>query len=117
MGGLLAWMGGWAVILEYAVAASAVSVGWSGYFVGLLQSWGISLPHALVVGPYAGGIVNLPALFIALLITGLLMIGTTESARVKAVLVAIKVTAITVFIALTLTRSEEHTSELQSPMR
>ncbi|GGC00058.1 amino acid transporter [Novosphingobium endophyticum] len=101
MGELLAWMVGWALILEYAVAASAVSVGWSGYFVGLLHSWGIELPHALVVGPYAGGIVNLPALLIALLVTLLLMIGTTESARVNAVLVAIKVTALTVFIALT----------------
>jgi APA family basic amino acid/polyamine antiporter len=55
-----------------------------------------------VVGPYAGGIVNLPALLIALLVTLLLMIGTTESARVNAVLVAVKVTALTVFIALTL---------------
>jgi len=102
MGELLAWMVGWALILEYAVAASAVSVGWSGYFIGLLQSWGITLPHAIAVGPYAGGIVNLPALLIALLITGLLMLGTSESARVNAVLVAIKVTALTVFIVLTL---------------
>ncbi len=102
MGELLAWMVGWALILEYAVAASAVSVGWSGYFVGLLNSWGVEMPHILAVGPYAGGIVNLPALVIALLVTLLLMIGTTESARVNAVLVAIKVTALTVFIALTL---------------
>lgn len=102
MGELLAWMVGWALILEYAVAASAVSVGWSGYFVGLLNSWGIGFPHALATGPYAGGVVNLPALVIALLVTGLLMIGTTESARVNAVLVAIKVAALTVFIALTI---------------
>ncbi|MFV0643105.1 MAG: amino acid permease [Sphingomonadaceae bacterium] len=102
MGELLAWMVGWALILEYAVAASAVSVGWSGYFVGLLASWGVTLPNELVVGPYAGGIVNLPALVIALLVTLLLMIGTTESARVNAILVAVKVTALTVFIALTL---------------
>ncbi|SLJ87666.1 amino acid permease [Novosphingobium mathurense] len=102
MGELLAWMVGWALILEYAVAASAVSVGWSGYFVGLLHSWGIELPHALIVGPYADGIVNLPALVIALLVTLLLMIGTTESARVNAILVGIKVTALTVFIVLTI---------------
>ncbi len=102
MGELLAWTVGWALILEYAVAASAVSVGWSGYFVGLLASWGLELPMSVTVGPYAGGIVNLPALVIALLVTLLLMVGTTESARVNAVLVAIKVTALTVFIALTL---------------
>lgn len=102
MGEILAWTVGWALILEYTVAASAVSVGWSGYFIGLLNSWGISLPLIFTAGPYAGGIVNLPAALIALLITGLLVIGTTESARVNAILVAIKVTALTVFIVLTL---------------
>ncbi|MEH6662327.1 MAG: amino acid permease, partial [Parasphingorhabdus sp.] len=50
MGELLAWMVGWALILEYAVAASAVSVGWSGYFVGLLANAGIHLPTALTIG-------------------------------------------------------------------
>jgi len=103
MGELLAWLVGWALVLEYAVAASAVSVGWSGYFVGQMRGWfGIELPVELVAGPFAGGIINLPAVVIALLITGLLMIGTTESARVNAVLVAIKVTALTVFIILAL---------------
>lgn len=102
MGELLAWTVGWALILEYAVAASAVSVGWSGYFVGLLSNAGIELPVALTVGPYADGIVNLPALVIALLVTFLLMIGTTESARVNAVLVVIKVAALSLFIFLTL---------------
>ena len=102
MGELLAWMVGWALILEYAVAASAVSVGWSGYFTGLLESsLGLKIPLALAAGPYAGGIVNLPALVIALLVTMLLMIGTTESARVNAVLVVVKITALTIFIALT----------------
>ncbi|MCB2015292.1 MAG: amino acid permease [Sphingobium sp.] len=102
MGELLAWMVGWALILEYAVAASAVSVGWSGYFVGQLRDIGIVLPQTFIVGPYAGGIINLPALVIALLVTFLLMIGTTESARVNAILVAIKVTALTLFIAFTI---------------
>src|SRR5690349_11040667 len=83
MGELMAWMVGWALILEYAVAASAVSVGWSGYFVGLLRDYlHINIPQSLANGPYAGGIINLPALAIALLVTWLLMIGTTESARV-----------------------------------
>ncbi|MDE0933852.1 MAG: amino acid permease [Novosphingopyxis baekryungensis] len=103
MGELLAWMVGFALILEYAVSASAVSVGWSGYFVGLLANAGIVLPPALTQGFYApGGFINLPAMVIALLVTGLLMIGTTESARVNAVLVVIKVTALVIFIAITL---------------
>ncbi|MFN3946004.1 MAG: amino acid permease [Allosphingosinicella sp.] len=109
MGELLAWTVGWALVLEYAIAASAVSVGWSGYFNGtiLREFFGITLPPFLSAGPVAlggapGGFINLPAMVIALLITWLLMIGTSESARVNAVLVAIKIAALTTFIALTL---------------
>ena len=101
LGEFVAWMVGWALILEYAVAASAVAVGWSGYVVGLLDSsLGIVIPHALAVGPYAGGIINLPAVVISLAVTALLVIGTTESATVNAVLVAIKIAALTLFVAL-----------------
>ena len=113
MGELLAWTVGWALILEYAVAASAVSVGWSGYFAGTIlhEFLGIYLPDFLRAGPLAlggaeGGLVNLPAFVIALLVTWLLVIGTSESAKVNAVLVAIKVTALTVFIVLTLPKVE-----------
>ncbi len=109
LGEFLAWTVGWALVLEYAIAASAVSVGWSGYFVGtiLSETFGIYLPAWLSGGPLAlggveGGLINLPALVIALLVTWLLMIGTSESAKVNAVLVAIKLLALTVFIALTL---------------
>jgi basic amino acid/polyamine antiporter, APA family len=109
MGEFLAWTVGWALVLEYAVAASAVCVGWSGYFTGTIlnQSLGIQLPVWLSSAPLAlggvpGGFINLPAVTIAGLITWLLMIGTTESARVNAVLVAIKVTALTAFVFLTL---------------
>jgi APA family basic amino acid/polyamine antiporter len=115
VGELLAWMVGWALILEYAVAASAVCVGWSGYFMGLLKSWfGIVLPQALSAGPawsfvgglphadFSTGIINVPAIVIAGLITALLVKGTTESATVNAALVAIKITALTMFVVLTL---------------
>ena len=109
MGEFLAWTVGWALVLEYAIAASAVSVGWSGYFVGsiLNETFGIYLPQWLSAGPLVlggaeGGFINLPALLIALLVTGLLMIGTSESAKVNAILVVIKVSALTAFIVLTL---------------
>lgn len=115
VGEVLAWMVGWALILEYAVAASAVCVGWSGYFMGLLKSWfGLVLPTALSAGPtwtfphgiphadFSTGMINVPAIVIALVITALLVKGTTESATVNAVLVAIKITALTMFVALTL---------------
>jgi APA family basic amino acid/polyamine antiporter len=115
VGELFAWMVGWALILEYAVAASAVSVGWSGYFMGLLKSaTGLELPRALAAGPawsmngflphpdFSAGVVNVPAIAVALSVTALLVIGTKESARFNAVLVAVKVTALTAFLALTL---------------
>lgn len=103
MGELVAWMVGWALILEYAIAAGAVSVGWSGYVVGLIQNaFHINIPLALVRGPSDGGIVNLPAMGIAGLVTWLLVIGTKESAAVNACLVAIKVAALTLFCVLAL---------------
>ena len=121
MGEFLAWTVGWALILEYAVAASAVCVGWSGYFTGTIldHTLGIHLPVWLTSAPLAlggvpGGFINLPAVGIAALVTWLLMIGTTESARVNAVLVAIKVTALTAFVFLTLP-SDRFTTENFNP--
>jgi basic amino acid/polyamine antiporter, APA family len=103
LGELIAWMVGWALILEYAVAASAVSVGWSNYFIGLLErTFSIDVPDALTRGPAVGGVLNLPAAAIGLLMTGLLVIGTRESATVNAVLATIKVAALVLFVALTL---------------
>lgn len=103
MGEIVAWIVGWALILEYAIAASAVSVGWSNYFVGLVQSGlGIELPTFFTKGAFAavGGGINLPAIFVALLVTALLVVGTKESAMFNAVLVVIKVIALTAFIIL-----------------
>ncbi|WP_421738232.1 amino acid permease [Caulobacter sp.] len=101
LGEFFAWLVGWALILEYAVAASAVAVGWSGYVVGLLEHLlHIDIPDMLTAGPYAGGIVNLPAVLISLLVTWLLVMGTKESATVNGFLVAIKITALAAFIFL-----------------
>ncbi|MGR4863863.1 amino acid permease [Caulobacter sp. LARHSG274] len=103
LGEFFAWLVGWALILEYAVAASAVAVGWSGYVVGLIEHLlHINIPDALVAGPYAGGIINLPAVLISLLVTWLLVLGTKESATVNGVLVAIKITALSAFVILAL---------------
>jgi basic amino acid/polyamine antiporter, APA family len=108
MGELLAWMVGWALVLEYAVAASAVAVGWSGYIVGLLdRQLGITIPEYLAAGPNLmgkpgdpDGIMNLPAAFIVGLVVLLLIKGTKESAFFNAILVAVKIAALTLFIAL-----------------
>src|SRR5690349_6563644 len=65
LGELIAWIIGWDLILEYAVGAAAVSIGWSGYLTDLLKgALGIVLPKALTVSPFAGGIINLPAFLI-----------------------------------------------------
>jgi APA family basic amino acid/polyamine antiporter len=119
MGEVVAWLVGWALILEYALGASAVAVGWSGHVVPVLDSIGIHLPHALTVGPKiewgflqggeVGGFVNLPAVIIVGLVTTLLIIGTKESATFNAVLVLIKVAALTLFIAVTLPMITGHT--------
>ncbi len=103
MGETVAWMVGWALILEYAIAAGAVSVGWSGYFVGWLEtSFGIDIPLSLVRGPFDGGAINVPAMVIAMVVTALLVKGTKESATVNAVLVGIKILALTLFVMLAL---------------
>ncbi len=123
MGEIVAWLVGWALILEYALGASAVAVGWSGHISGFLDAVGWHLPHALTVGPKislgfleggeAGGMVNLPAVIITALVTGLLVVGTKESATVNAVLVAIKVTALTLFVVLTLPMITGHMHNFQ----
>lgn len=102
LGELVAWIVGWSLILEYTLVCSAVSVGWAGYATGLIHSAGIPIPASLLAGPDAGGIVNLPAVFISLVVTGLLLVGTRESATVNFVLVCIKMAALAIFVALTL---------------
>ena len=98
----LAWIVGWSLILEYGVTCGAVAAGWSGYMVGLLNSLGIHLPQAILAGPSAGGLINLPAVLITIAVTALLAQGTKESATVNAVLVAIKMVALGVFVYFTL---------------
>ena len=104
-GEIIAWIVGWALVLEYAIAASAVSVGWSGYMVGLVKNiFAIEVGNDFVAGPFDAnpGIINVPAMLIALLCMALLLIGTKESARFNAILVAIKVSALMLFLVLAL---------------
>ncbi|EHI99387.1 amino acid permease-associated region [Clostridium sp. DL-VIII] len=100
LGEVWAWIIGWDLILEYAVAIGAVAIGWSGYMVNLLKNIGIILPANLVNSPADGGIVNLPAMLIIALISFFLIIGVKESARFNNVIVAIKIAIIFLFIFL-----------------
>jgi APA family basic amino acid/polyamine antiporter len=99
-GEVIAWIIGWDLMLEYLVSASAVASGWSGIFIGLLESIGVHLPKALAVPLLAGGIIDLPAVIITLLITWILFIGIRESAKINNIIVLVKVAVILLFIFL-----------------
>lgn len=100
MGEIVAWLIGWNLILEYLVSAGAVAVGWSSYLSDLLQSVGITLPKELTKSVFEGGILNLPAVVITLLVTVIVIHGTKDSARMTNVIVGIKLLVIALFLAL-----------------
>jgi APA family basic amino acid/polyamine antiporter len=101
LGELLAWLTGWNLILEYGVACVAVAIGWSGYFNNILKLCGIELPHWATHAPGSdGGIANIPAAMIVLLVTAILVIGVKESARATGMIVLIKLAVILFFIGV-----------------
>lgn len=102
LGEFVAWIIGWDLILEYGVALPAVAIGWSGYVVNSLQAIGVELPQHLMRAPSEGGLFNLPAMLIVLLLAGLLAAGVHYSARFNAAMVVVKLLAIGVFIAVAL---------------
>src|SRR2546423_14308995 len=110
MGELVAWIIGWDLVLEYSLSSSTVAVGWSGYAVTLLSEMGITFPARLAGAPgthvclpdgtHVTAIINLPAMLICLALTGLLVLGIRESARVNTTIVIIKLVVLTLFIAV-----------------
>lgn len=106
LGEFFAWVTGWSLVLEYGIACVAVSIGWSGYFVSILDRAGVHLPPELINAPHEGGLINLPAVLIVLALTGLLVIGIKESARVTGVIVMIKIAVVLFFIAVGATAVE-----------
>jgi len=110
MGRLVAWIIGWALILEYLFSGSTVAVGWSGYVVNFLDSIGLHIPTSLSSAPlgldesnslvFTGSIINLPAVFIVFCVTILLYRGIKESASFNNIVVIVKLTVIIMFILL-----------------
>ncbi|MEM5277615.1 amino acid permease [Cupriavidus taiwanensis] len=104
LGEIVAWMIGWDLLLEYGLATSAVSVGWSGYFQSLMAGFGIKLPAALSAAPGSvpgvHTVLNLPACLIMLAITWVVSYGVRESARVNNLMVAVKIGVVLLFIAV-----------------
>jgi APA family basic amino acid/polyamine antiporter len=100
MGELTAWLIGWNLVLEYLVAAGAVAVGWSSYFSDMLSSVGIDLPVFLTKSPFEGGIVNVPAVLIALLVTWVVIRGTKESTGATKAIVSVKLLVVALFLVV-----------------
>jgi len=111
MGEFMAWIIGWDLVLEYALGAATVGVSWSRYLLELLSKFGIHLPAEFICSPWEkltlsdgtvldGGIINLPAIFIVLLLSLLLIRGTKESASMNNFLVVLKVAVVIIFIVL-----------------
>ncbi|MBS0234623.1 MAG: amino acid permease [Proteobacteria bacterium] len=99
-GELIAWIIAWDLILEYGVSVAAVANGWSGYFNNALTAIGVGLPDAYTKGPFAGGVINIPAIVIILILMMLLIIGVKETARINAAAVTIKLLAVAIFIGV-----------------
>ena len=107
MGELVAWIIGWDLVLEYAVGAATVAIAWSEYANRVLEWFGLRIPYEwshspleVMHGADVRGIINIPAVFILLILTALLIRGTKESAFVNALIVVIKVTIVLIVIAI-----------------
>jgi APA family basic amino acid/polyamine antiporter len=108
VGEIFAWIIGWDLILEYALSASTIAVGWSGYFTSLMHDFGVHVPAALSAAPGAlialpgggveHGVFDLPAAIVTLLVTALLVVGIKESASTNAVLVVVKSAVLVLFV-------------------
>lgn len=100
MGELIAWIIGWDLVLEYTVAATTVSISWSRYLIVFLEGVGINLPHALTACPWDGGVVNIPAFLIVVLMSIFLIRGTEGSSIFNGFIVFLKVAVILTFVVL-----------------
>ncbi len=100
MGEFIAWIIGWDLVLEYAVGAATVSISWSRYLTKFLDGYGIHLNEQFTHSPFEGGLINIPAVLIVMVMSLILMRGTKESAFVNGLIVLLKVSVVLVFIAL-----------------
>jgi APA family basic amino acid/polyamine antiporter len=107
LGEVVAWMIGWDLILEYAVGSMTVAIGWSGNFQRVLHGmFDVTLPTWMQAGPgiLPGAVINLPAVIIVLLMMIVLVVGVRESARFNAVMVAVKLLAVLIFLGVAFTK-------------
>ncbi len=103
LGEVVAWVVGWMLMLEYGVSVAAVAVGWGQYLNEFIGSFGIHIPAAFANPPGAGGIFNIPALVVVLACTLLLVRGASESARLNAIFVCLKIGILLFFCVVAFT--------------
>ncbi|MDB5231612.1 MAG: yhdG 4 [Chitinophagaceae bacterium] len=124
MGEFIAWIIGWDLILEYGVGAATVGIAWSEYLNRLLELFGTKIPYQWYHSPFevdpvtsVHGIMNLPALFIVLMLTLVLIRGTKGSASLNSIIVIVKVAIVMIFIAIgwSYIRPENHTPFIPEP--
>jgi len=110
MGELIAWIIGWDLVLEYCVGAATVAIGWAQTLVALLHTFGIDLPAKFIASPFqpirladgtpVHGIINLPAVFVVVIVSVILISGIRESAGINTIIVFLKVSVVVTFIAI-----------------
>src|SRR5687767_6568384 len=110
LGEFIAWIIGWDLVLEYALGAATVAISWSGYLVKFLEYYDLHIPYELTLSPFqtvtladgsvVNGVMNLPAVFIIVVVSLILIKGTQESALANAIIVALKVGVVLVFVIL-----------------
>ncbi len=100
MGELVAWIIGWDLVLEYAVAAVAISISWSKYFCIMMSDIGYALPTELTACPAEGGVFNLPAAILVIILSLILMRGTSGSSKFNDLMVTLKIAVVLAFIGI-----------------
>lgn len=100
MGELVAWIIGWDLVLEYAVAAVAISISWSKYFCIMMSDIGYALPTELTACPAEGGAFNLPAAILVIILSLILMRGTSGSSKFNDLMVTLKIAVVLAFIGI-----------------
>lgn len=100
MGEFIAWIIGWDLVLEYTVGAATVAASWSGYFASVMEKSGHPIPQEWISTPFEGGIMNLPSVLIVVVMSLLLIKGTSASAWVNNLLVFLKVSIIIIFVVI-----------------
>lgn len=100
LGDIWAWIVGWSVLLQIIITAATVAIGWSSYITGLLHSSNIYMPDLINLPKPLIGSINLPAIIIVALLTGVVLLGAKSSKRVNNIIVLVKLAVVLIFVLM-----------------